>query len=82
MGAYKELLLCYTSYAYKENVMEQVLIKEKRFEGRYVALEDLDHPAPIADGKNPQEVYESAILKGYPTPLIVYVPVQGMSHIY
>ena len=62
--------------------MEQVLIKEKKFEGKYVALEDLAHPTPIADGKDPQKVYNSAVKKGYPTPLIVYVPVQGMIHIY
>ena len=62
--------------------MEQVLIKEKKFEGKYVALEDLDHPSPIADGKNPQEVYDSAVKKGFLTPLIIYIPVQGMINIY
>ena len=62
--------------------MEQVLIKEKKFEGKYVAVEDFEHPLPIADGKNPQEVYESAVKMGFLTPLIIYVPVQGMIHIY
>ena len=62
--------------------MEQVLIKEKKFEGRYVALEDFDHPLPVADGKNPQEVYDSAVKKGFNNPLILYVPVQGMVQIY
>ena len=62
--------------------MEQVLIKEKRFEGKYVALEDIDHPLPIADGKNPEEVYESAVKKGFANPLIIYIPLQGMIQIY
>ena len=62
--------------------MEQVLIKEKKFEGRYVALEDIDHPLPIADGKSPDEVYESAVKKGFSDPLILYVPLHGMVQIY
>lgn len=62
--------------------MEQVLIKEKKFEGRYVALEDIDHPLPVADGKSPDEVYESAVKKGFTDPLILYVPLQGMVQIY
>ena len=62
--------------------MDQVLIKEKKFEGRYVALEDLDHPSPIADGKNPDEVYASAIQKGFTDPLILFVPLHGMVQIY
>ena len=62
--------------------MEQVLIKEKRFEGKYVALEDIDHPLPIADGKSPEEVYESAVKKGFAHPLIIYIPLHGMIQIY
>ena len=62
--------------------MEQVLIKEKKFEGKYVALEDMDHPSPIADGKSPEEVYESAVKKGFANPLIIYIPLHGMIQIY
>ncbi len=62
--------------------MDQVLIKEKKFEGRYVALEDIDHPLPIADGNNTDEVYESAVKKGFTDPLILYVPLHGMVQIY
>ena len=62
--------------------MEQILIKEKKFEGRYVALQDIDHPSPVADGKSPEEVYESAVKKGFSDPLILYVPLHGMVQIY
>jgi len=62
--------------------MEQVLIKEKKFEGRYVAIEDIDHPLPIADGNSPDEVYASAVKKGFRDPLILYVPHHGMVQIY
>jgi hypothetical protein len=62
--------------------MEQVLIKEKKFEGRYVALEDINHPSPIADGASPDEVYEASVKKGFTDPIILYVPHHGMVHIY
>ena len=62
--------------------MEQVLIKEQKFEGKYVALQDIDHPLPIADGKSPDEVYNAAVKKGFTDPLILYVPLHGMAQIY
>ena len=62
--------------------MEQVLIKEEKFEGRYVALQDIDHPSPVADGKSPEEVYKSAVKQGFTDPLILYVPHHGMVQIY
>ena len=62
--------------------MDQVLIKENKFDGRYVALQDIDHPLPIADGISPDEVYERAVQKGFPSPLILYVPLHGMVQIY
>lgn len=60
---------------------DHVLIKEKKFEGRYVALQDIDHPSPIADGKSPDEVYASAVKKGFTEPLIFYVPLQGSNFV-
>ncbi len=61
--------------------MEQVLIKEQKFEGKYVALQDIDHPSPIADGISPDEVYKAAVQKGFVDPLILYVPLHGMVQI-
>lgn len=62
--------------------MKQVLIKEKKYNGRYVALKDYDDHVVIADGKDPQEAYEIATKKGYGNPAILYVPVKGMVQIY
>jgi hypothetical protein len=62
--------------------MEQVLIKEKKYNGRYVALKDYETHDVIADGKDPQEAYETATKKGCNDPVIVYVPVEGMVQIY
>ena len=62
--------------------MEQTLLKEKKYSGRFVALRDYDTHVVIADGKVPQEAYEAAVKKGCADPVIVYVPVKGMAHIY
>ncbi len=61
--------------------MVQTLIKQKKFYGKYVALRDFNNPTPIADGKNPDEVYARAVKKGCSSPMIIYVPVEGMVHI-
>ena len=62
--------------------MEQTLLKEKKYNGRYVALKDYETRAVIADGKEPQEVYELAVKKGCADPVIVYVPIKGIMQIY
>lgn len=62
--------------------MKQTLLKEKKYSGRYVALKDYDTHIVIADGKEPQEAYEAAIKKGCADPVILYVPIKGMVHIY
>ncbi len=62
--------------------MEHILIKEKKYNGCYVALKDFDDNTVIADGKDPEEVYAIALKKGYPEPVIIYVPVAGTVQIY
>jgi hypothetical protein len=62
--------------------MEQTLIKERKYNGRYVALKDFDDHVVIADGTDPKEVYELAVKKGCPDPVLLYVPVKDMVQIY
>ena len=62
--------------------MVQTLIKQKKFYGKYVALKDFNDRKPIADGKNPDEVYALALKRGCLDPMIVYIPMEGMVHIY
>ena len=54
--------------------MEQTLIRERKYNGRYVALKDFDDHVVIADGNDPKEVYELAVKKGYPDPVILSSP--------
>ncbi len=62
--------------------MEQTLITEKKYNGRYVAVRDFKDNTVISDGKNPQEAYEKAIQKGFSDPVILFVPVKDMVQIY
>ena len=62
--------------------MEQTLIREKKYNGRYVAIKDFNDSFVITDGENPKEVYELAVKKGYPDPVILYVPLKDMVQIY
>lgn len=62
--------------------MAQVLLKDSKYEGRYVAIRDFDNTVVIADGKNPDEAYNKAFKKGVRNPVVFYVPIKGMVHIY
>lgn len=62
--------------------MEQVLIKDKKYNGRYVTIKDFSDPTVISDGKDPQEAYEKALKKGFVNPVILFVPVKDMVQIY
>ena len=62
--------------------MIQTLIKQRKFYGRYVAVKDFSDPRPIANGKNPDQIYRAALKKGCSHPMIVFVPREGMVQIY
>ena len=62
--------------------MEQTLITERKYNGRYVAIKDFEDGAVIADGKDPQETYEKAVKKGFDNPVILFVPYKDMVQIY
>lgn len=62
--------------------MEHVLIKERKFSGYYVTVEDYNKTTIISYGEDPQKVYEEAIKKGYTEPLIVFIPSKDMVQIY
>jgi len=62
--------------------MEQTLIKESKYNGRYVAIRDFEDGTVISDGNSPQEAYEKAIEKGFNGPVILFVPYKDMVQIY
>ena len=62
--------------------MEQILVKEKKYYGQYVAIKDFEEPVMICYGKDPKQVYEDAIKKGYSEPAIIFIPTKDMVQIY
>lgn len=62
--------------------MPQVLIKDKKYTGKYVAIKDFDSKEVIASGEFPEEIYLKATAKGYKNPVIFFVPFENMVQIY
>ena len=62
--------------------MDNILVKEEKYNGRYVALKDFKDSTIISDGKNPKEAFKKAVKKGVAEPVILYIPVKGMVQIY
>lgn len=62
--------------------MGNTLLKDKKFNGRYVALKNFNEKTIIADGKDLNEVYFKAAQKGCDEPVVLFVPVKDMVQIY
>jgi hypothetical protein len=62
--------------------MANTLIKDEKYNGKYVALKDFADQTVVADGKNPGEAFENATKKGYQNPVILFVPSKDMVQIY
>ncbi|MEK7376746.1 MAG: DUF5678 domain-containing protein [Candidatus Margulisiibacteriota bacterium] len=62
--------------------MENTLVKDKKYSGRYVALKEFGDKTVIADGKDPNEAIRNANKKGLKDPVILFVPAKDMVQIY
>ena len=62
--------------------MAQTLVKDDQSNGKYIAIISMEDPVIISSGVDPKEVYNEAQKKGYPQPLIVYIPEKDMVQIY
>ena len=65
-----------------EDNMSQILLKDKKYAGKYVAIEDFGSEKVIASGESPQEAYTKAIEKGRKDPVVFFVPFENMVQIY
>ena len=50
--------------------MNKILIKEKKYEGKYVALDSFSNIKVVSSGNNPINVLEKAKTKGIDNPVI------------
>ncbi len=62
--------------------MQNVLITDEKYSGKYVIIEGLDNPSVISSGSDPKAVYDEAIRKGFREFLLLFVPEKELVHIY
>jgi hypothetical protein len=62
--------------------MDQVLVKDDKYRGKYLAMRDFDKYSIIASDADPVKVHEKAVKKGCKDPVIIYVPEKDMVQIY
>ena len=62
--------------------MKETIVKSDRYRRQYVALSDFRRRTVVAHGPDPRKVHAAALKKGYPEPVIVYVPPKDTVQIY
>ncbi len=62
--------------------MIQTLIENNSFNGKYVAMKSFKDHSVVGSGDSPQEAHKKAVQKGYPDPVVTFVPTKGIVQIY
>jgi hypothetical protein len=57
-------------------------VNNRKYIGRYVAMESFNNKSIIASGKDPIDVMARAERKGLTNPLVVFVPPKGAVNIF
>lgn len=75
----------YTKWQFRKEggvSMQNVLISDEKYSGKYVIIKSLDDPLIISSGSDPKAVYDEAARKGYKEFLLLFVPEKELVHIY
>ena len=62
--------------------MTQVLIKDEKYTGKFVAIKDMRKPKILSSGNDPQSVYKKAVQCGCDEPVILFVPEKSSPQTY
>ncbi|MBU4305839.1 MAG: hypothetical protein KJ893_09540 [Candidatus Omnitrophica bacterium] len=62
--------------------MEKVLVNSNKYNGQYVAIKSATDSTIAGSGNTPEEALNEAIKKGVKNPFLLYVPEEGLVHIY
>jgi hypothetical protein len=62
--------------------MQQVMIKEKKYTGQYVAVKSINDTKVIASGRSMKIALKKAVKNGVDKPLLIYIPEKNAVHIY
>ncbi len=58
------------------------MVNDRKYIGKYVAMESFNNRDIIASGKDPIDVISKAERKGFMNPLVIFVPPKDMVNIY
>ncbi len=61
---------------------KQVLVTEKKYEGKYVAFDASAGKKIVASGRNPGRLIDKVRRMGISVPTIVFVPKHNAAYIY
>lgn len=62
--------------------MQNVLITDEKYSGKYVIIKGLEDPSVISSGSDPKAVYDEAMHKGFREFLLLFVPEKELVYIY
>ena len=60
----------------------KILVRDEKYEGKYVAFKSTFDLTVVSYGDNPKEVFDDAKSKGSDVPLLMFVPEHGISCCY
>ena len=60
----------------------QILVKDKKYKGLYVALKSFNNNTVVASGTTPLIAQKKALAAGIKNPVILFVPKKPMVQIY
>lgn len=63
-------------------MINQALVAEKRYEGKYVALESFTNNRVVSSGADPERVIKNAEKKGVAAPVLLFVPKGNLTQVY
>jgi len=63
-------------------MIEKILLNDEKYSGQYVAFKNKDEHIVVGSGKTPQAALDEAVSKGYPQPILLFVPERNSVHIY
>ena len=61
---------------------KNILVKDNKYEGKYVAFSSVVDHTVVADGDNPERVMADAKAAGAANPVIVFIPDKNMTCCY
>lgn len=61
---------------------KKVIVNNKKYVGKYVAMVSFNNKSVVASGKDPVKVKHRAEQKGVPSPVVMYVPDKDVYNVF